>query len=458
MGRQITSQLYDWDFNMFELDRASGRRPLSTTTLALLEDQGLLENWLLDRPTVERFLAAAEAAYRGNPYHNAVHAADVTQTAAVIMRCLDQHLRRDEQQDQQRQQQQQPDGGGGGREREQQQQQEQPHDGHAPRRRRLSGGGGGAGSGLSRMERFCIILGSAVHDLGHPGVNNDFLIRSRDKQAIIYNDRSVNENMHCALAFDMALHREGCDIFSRFGDAEYLQARALIVAIVLSTDMAVHFDLLKQFNAAVEACPDVREWPARDRPLLLQMLVHLSDLANPSRPFPLASAWAERVVAEFMDQGDRERAAGLAVSPPCDRTRVCMPAAQLYFLKTFAKPTLDAFAAAAPAFAALAGPCLEETRVKWEFLLQAGVTAPVGLQYPPFPPDVVNAVEAGRAAAAGFEAERQQQLERARAAWRVRQREKQPPPQPQPQDPQRPDPQQQQQQQQQQQPGSGGVK
>jgi hypothetical protein len=67
------------------------------------------------------------------------------------------------------------------------------------------------------------------------------------------------------------------------------------------------------------------------------MLVHLSDLANPARPFPLASAWAERVVDEFMGQGDREEGLGLAVSPPCDRTRVCMPAAQLYFLKTFAR-------------------------------------------------------------------------------------------------------------------------
>jgi hypothetical protein len=29
---------------------------------------------------------------------------------------------------------------------------------------------------LSKLERFAIIIASAVHDLGHPGVNNLFLV------------------------------------------------------------------------------------------------------------------------------------------------------------------------------------------------------------------------------------------------------------------------------------------
>jgi hypothetical protein len=32
------------------------------------------------------------------------------------------------------------------------------------------------------------------------------------------------------------------------------------------------------------------------------MLVHLSDLANPSRPWHLALKWAEQVVTEFLGQ------------------------------------------------------------------------------------------------------------------------------------------------------------
>ncbi|KAI8463225.1 MAG: hypothetical protein J3K34DRAFT_381092 [Monoraphidium minutum] len=386
---QIKHQIYDWDFNVFELDRRSGQRPLFAVVLALLEDQGLLDGWMLDRATVERYFAAVEAAYKQNPYHNNTHAADVTQTAAVIMR----HT-------------------------------------HA---------GEGGGGGLSKMERFCVIFASAVHDLGHPGVN-DFLIRTRDKQAVIYNDRSVNENMHCARAFELALSRDGCDIFRRFADAEYARARALIVGMVLSTDMAVHFDLLNRFNAALEACPDPRSWGDKERALVLQMLVHLADLANPARPFSLAAAWAERVVTEFMRQGDQEAARGLGVSPFCDREKVCMPAAQMGFVKMFAGPTLDAFGAIAPGFVALAAPCLEETRLKWDFLQRAGVKHPAADGYPggypAFPADLLSEVARRRgeveAEVGAAAAPRRAPAERGGAAG---QQQQLPPPQ-QPQQPQ----------------------
>lgn len=73
-----------------------------------------------------------------------------------------------------------------------------------------------------------------------------------------------------------------------------------MIETVLSTDMAVHFDLLSRFTSQVDAKPDLSEWT--DRTLLYQMLVHLADIANPSRPFHLARGWAERVIEEFCDQ------------------------------------------------------------------------------------------------------------------------------------------------------------
>lgn len=79
-----------------------------------------------------------------------------------------------------------------------------------------------------------------------------------------------------------------------------LQLRSLIVNMVLSTDMAVHFQLLGNFSSALDKEGDVSKW--QDRSLIFQMLVHLADLANPSRPFPFALKWAENVVTEFMEQ------------------------------------------------------------------------------------------------------------------------------------------------------------
>jgi hypothetical protein len=339
---------------------------------------------------------------------------------------------------------------------------------------------------VAKLERFCVLLASAVHDLGHPGVNNDFLVRTRHRLATLYNDRSVNENYHCATAFHLAhsvrvgaaaaaaaaadgeggdagarrpltdligappsLQRAAADdghggpaallpahggrrggggssapapppppppppppaspgeqqdaavvgdggLFSRFPRDEYARARALVVGMVLSTDMGVHFDLLAAFRAAAEREGGRPPGGWADRALAYQLLVHLADLANPSRPFPLALRWAENVVTEFLAQGAHEAASGVTVSAMCDRDRVSMPRAQLNFVEVFMRPTLEALAPAVPAFAAAAGPCLEDTVAKWEWLEGAGVRLPSGAcgagargegggAYPPLP-------------------------------------------------------------------------
>lgn len=43
-------------------------------------------------------------------------------------------------------------------------------------------------------------LSAAIHDYEHGGVNNDFLIQTRDKLAVTYNDISPLENHHLAAA------------------------------------------------------------------------------------------------------------------------------------------------------------------------------------------------------------------------------------------------------------------
>ena len=44
-------------------------------------------------------------------------------------------------------------------------------------------------------------LAAIIHDYEHRGVNNDFLIRSSDPLALMYNDASPMENHHLAAAF-----------------------------------------------------------------------------------------------------------------------------------------------------------------------------------------------------------------------------------------------------------------
>jgi len=44
-----------------------------------------------------------------------------------------------------------------------------------------------------------------VHDFEHRGVNNDFLVRSGDGLALLYNDRSPHENHHLAASWGLMI-------------------------------------------------------------------------------------------------------------------------------------------------------------------------------------------------------------------------------------------------------------
>ncbi|EFJ51091.1 3'5'-cyclic nucleotide phosphodiesterase [Volvox carteri f. nagariensis] len=324
----IRDQTLAWNFNAFELYSRTHGNPLVTITVTLLETYELLDGWLLDRAKVVNFLLRVEQEYNPNSYHNNTHAADVTQTAAVILESFKKQVKE-----------------------------------------------------IPKLEYFSIIIASAVHDLGHLGVNNDFLINSRHPRATMYNDKSINENFHIARAFAIARESPDLDIFSGFNVDDQKQIRKLMIETVLSTDMAVHFDLLNRFTTQVDAKPDLSEWT--DRTLLYQMLVHLADIANPSRPFHLARGWAERVIEEFCDQGDREAAIGLPVSAMCNRTTMNMPRAQLGFINIFLKPTLTCFERAAPDFVRMALEHLELTIREWSALDAAGLVLPPHLMPKP---------------------------------------------------------------------------
>lgn len=57
-------------------------------------------------------------------------------------------------------------------------------------------------SDLNIMSAFLACL---LVDIQHPGVNNAFLIAMRHTKALRYNDKSVLENHHCAIAFKLLL-------------------------------------------------------------------------------------------------------------------------------------------------------------------------------------------------------------------------------------------------------------
>ena len=70
---------------------------------------------------------------------------------------------------------------------------------------------------------------------------------------MVYNDVSVNENMHLATAFKI-LRRPGNDLWEHLTSDQYRFLRRTVIQIVLATDMAGHSDLLQVIQHLLLHC------------------------------------------------------------------------------------------------------------------------------------------------------------------------------------------------------------
>ena len=86
---------------------------------------------------------------------------------------------------------------------------------------------------LRPLEVLTLLITAIGHDVGHPGVNNAFLVALNAPLAQLYNDRSVLEAFHCA-AFSQILRRYWRTTF------ESSEMRSLMINSILATDMGVH--------------------------------------------------------------------------------------------------------------------------------------------------------------------------------------------------------------------------
>jgi hypothetical protein len=175
---------------------------------------------------------------------------------------------------------------------------------------------------------FALLLSAFVHDMGHPGLNNTYQVNAETKLAILYNDISVLENHHCALAFDM-FKKADTNVFEDMAVASRKSVRKTMIELILSTDMSIHFALADQLNECVTRifvplrsshAMETVVLQERDRVTVLRALLHAADISNPAKKWETSKKWSDLVVQEFFEQGDREKVEGLPVSLNMDRT------------------------------------------------------------------------------------------------------------------------------------------
>lgn len=95
---------------------------------------------------------------------------------------------------------------------------------------------------LMPFDALTLLISAIGHDVGHPGVNNAFLVALNAPLAQLYNDRSVLESFHCA-AYSQILRRYWPRAF------EDIALRKLMINNILATDMGLHFRYMSDLGS-----------------------------------------------------------------------------------------------------------------------------------------------------------------------------------------------------------------
>ncbi len=273
--RAMLASIASWDFNAFIFDRLTGGDNLPTLCTHLLRrgtGGGVLHH-LGGEMAARKFFALVERGYRpDNPYHNGVHAADVTQAMHCFLR-------------------------------------ESPL--------RVS---------LTPIEYAAALVAAVCHDLDHPGFNEKFLVAAcgsggDSPLAALYGGcGSVLENHHWRSAVS-ALHESG--VAAAMSAADLRRLKHVVREMILATDIGRQQEFLEEMRARSERGElDASIASEEGRVFLLQMALKCADISNPCRTWNVSRLWSHRACEEFFRQGDRERELKMPLTPICDRFNI----------------------------------------------------------------------------------------------------------------------------------------
>ncbi|KAM8793338.1 LOW QUALITY PROTEIN: high affinity cAMP-specific and IBMX-insensitive 3',5'-cyclic phosphodiesterase 8B-like [Eudromia elegans] len=294
---QLLGNEESWDFNIFELEAVTNKRPLIYLGLKVFARFGVAEFLNCSEATLRAWLQLIEANYHSsNSYHNSMHAADVLHATAFF---LDKE--------------------------------------------RVKGS-------LDHLDEVAVLIAATIHDIDHSGRTNSFLCNAGSELAVLYNDTAVLESHHTELAFQLTAKDSKCNIFRNMDRTHYRTLHQAIIDMVLATEMTKHFEHVNKFVNSInkpmaseenssqsegsdcECTAHIKNFPD-NQTLIKHMMIKCADVANPCRPLELCIEWAGRLSEEYFAQTDEEKRQGLpVVMPVFDRNTCSIPKSQISFL------------------------------------------------------------------------------------------------------------------------------
>jgi CheY-like chemotaxis protein len=305
LDNSAVESVMNWSFNIFQYSDEQ----LVVLAKFMFSHFNLLNLCGVRADILERFLVAIKQGYYDNHYHNWRHAFDVMQAVFVFLVHFCDEWK------------------------------------------------------FTPLEHFALLIAGLCHDLGHPGQNNDYMIRTGSEIAMLYNRRSVLENCHSFLLFRLLSGRPDADILAVLPHDDKSEVERMIMECILSTDPSLHTKYVKKL-CAMSSTSVLLPY---QRLLIMQCIVKMADISNVARDWDGPGyRWSCLVSQEFFDQGDALKSYSMNVAPFLDRNATTIGKNSLVFIDGFALPLFQAIGQLFPNFDTNIVPILITNQRKWK--------------------------------------------------------------------------------------------
>lgn len=175
-----------------------------------------------------------------------------------------------------------------------------------------SSNSGACGLGSDALAQFALIFSALIHDVEHVGVPNTQLAKEKPTVAAKYQNRSLAEQTSVDVAWDLLEEEQFHDLRACIFPSrrEYKRFRAMVVNIVMSTDIADA--ALRAFNnrkwekafgsKTMDEEMDSRlssEDRNRKATVLMDLIMMASDISHTMQSFDVYCEWNERLFREM---------------------------------------------------------------------------------------------------------------------------------------------------------------
>jgi hypothetical protein len=196
---------------------------------------------------------------------------------------------------------------------------------------------------FTRTDQVALSVAALCHDVSHFGRTNAFLVETKHELALRYNDTAVLENFHAAMTFQLIKSSAATDVTAGLSRREERRFRSRVIQLILATDSSTHFQLVAELRMRLmsKSLFEDPQMEETDRRVVLSSILRAADLGHHAMPLEEHTVWVERLAEEYAQQGDDERALGLAISPMCDRKSQDIPSMQIGFMNLVVMPLFD---------------------------------------------------------------------------------------------------------------------